>query len=78
MLSIEGMQKRCEVLIGDYVFVRLEKKYKLSTSLNPELYKVIRKTCVEITAQRNNGSQNHKWSQDTDEECFDYSEDRYS
>ena len=52
-------------------------------NINPEPYKVIKKTGVEITAQRNNGHKitrnvSHfkkiKNPEDVDDECSDYSE----
>ena len=47
--------KKSDIAIGDYVLVRQEKRNKLTTNFNPAPYKVIKRTGVEITAQRNNG-----------------------
>ncbi len=75
--------RKSDIQIGDYVLVRQEKKNKLTANFNPEPYKVIKKTGVEITAQRNNGHKitrnvSHfkkiKKPEDTDDECSDYSE----
>ena len=75
--------RKSDIEIGDYVLVRQEKKNKLTANFNPEPYKVIKKTGVEITAQRNNGHKitrnvSHfkkiKKPEDTDDECSDYSE----
>ncbi len=75
--------RKSDIEIGDYVLVRLEKKKKLTANFNPEPYKVIKETGVEITAQRKNGHKitrnvSHfkkiKKPEDTDDECSDYSE----
>ena len=76
--------KKRDIQMGDYVLVRQERKNKLTANFNPEPYKVIKKTGVEITAQRNNGhkitrnvahfKKIKKPENDTDDECSDYSE----
>ena len=76
--------KKSDIQMGDYVLVTQERKNKLTANFNPEPYKVIKKTGVEITAQRNNGhkitrnvahfKKIKKPENDTDDECSDYSE----
>jgi len=76
--------KKSDIQIGDYVLVKQERKNKLTANFNPEPYKVIKKSGVEITAKRNNGHRitrnvSHfkkikKPENDTDDECSEYSE----
>ena len=47
--------KKSDIKIGDYVLVRQERKNKLTANYYPEPWKVIKKTGIEITGQRNNG-----------------------
>ena len=75
--------KKSEIQVSDYVLVRQERRNKLTTNFNPEPYKVVKKTGVEITAQRNNGQKItrnvfhfkkiKKPEDETDTKCSEYS-----
>ena len=74
--------KKSEIEIGDYVLVRQQRKNKLTANFNPEPCKVVKKTGVEIIAQRNNDQKitrnvSHfkkiKKPEDEADECSHYS-----
>ena len=74
--------RKSEIKIGDYVFVKQEKKNKLSVNFNQKPYKVIKRTGVEISAQSNDGhiitrnishfKRINKPDDDTDDEQYEY------